>query len=289
MHEYAEMGCVETWYATIRAKDVLKALTPRTRRGAEQILSKAKRQTSVQVLEKMTDLVDDQHRIVEHPPLIVRETRTSSGRPITEAIDEALSTYVESLAWDRQQLIARYRLLDVVRKVVGVGSVGLQCWIALLQGHREGDPLFLQLKEAQESALQPYVPKVPAFRTEGHRIVVGQRLIQGSPDIFLGWGSVAGIDFYVRQLRDMKGGVELEPDEIDLPSFDEYCALCGWALALAHAKSGDAASIAGYAGKGDALDDALARFAVAYAEQTDLDYDALAAAAKSGRIAVSKE
>jgi uncharacterized protein (DUF2252 family) len=289
MREYAEMGYVATWYDTIDSKEVLASLSPRTRRGAEQILKKAKRETSLQVLGKLTDLVDDQYRIVEAPPLIVREKRTGTGRPMAEIIDQALRSYLDSLPLDRRPLVARYRLLDVARKTVGVGSVGTRCYIALLMGADKSDPLFLQVKEAQASVLQPYVSQTTDFQSEGHRVVVGQRMIQGSPDIFLGWGKAEGVDFYVRQLRDMKGGVDLEPDAIDLASFGQYCRLCGWALALAHARSGDAAGIAGYAGKSEALDEAMGAFAMAYAEQNERDYEALAAAAKAGRITVARE
>jgi uncharacterized protein (DUF2252 family) len=289
MREYARMGHVATWYDTIDETEVLASLSPRARRGAERILKKARTRTSLEVLGKLTELVDDRHQIVEQPPLIVRQKRSSSGRPIEEALDELLESYLDSLPWDRRPLLARYRILDIARKTVGVGSVGTRCWIVLLMGADEQDPIFLQVKQAQQSVLKPYVAKGAAYQSEGHRVVVGQRLIQGSPDIFLGWGKSEGRDFYVRQLRDMKGGPELEPGVVDLPAFDQYCRLCGWALALAHAKSGDAAAIAGYAGKSEALDEAMGTFALAYAEQNEQDYEALAAAARSGRIAVAKE
>ena len=176
----------------------------------------------------------------------------------------------------------------MARKVVGVGSVGTRCWVILLVGNDPGDPLFLQYKEAQASVLAPY-SKTPAWEFEGKRVVTGQRLTQAAPDIFLGWCTdrVAG-DFYVRQLRDMKGGAELDPAVTPVKGLPDYCKVCGWALAQAHAKSGDAAAIAGYFGKTDAMDDAIARFAVAYAEQTDRDYDVLVRAAKSKRIQVAK-
>jgi uncharacterized protein (DUF2252 family) len=288
MREYAEMGYLDTWYASIRVQDVLALLSKQLRKDAKAIVSKARKQTNLQLLGRLTDVVDDRQQIVEHPPLIVRETTAEDGRPIAPVIDAFLQSYVESLAWERRRLIARYRILDVARKVVGVGSVGMHCWIALLQGLDTQDPLFLQVKEAQASALQPYVALKAPFDSEGQRVVVGQRLIQGSPDIFLGWGTVHGMPFYVRQLRDMKGGVEIEPGEMDMSSFVAYCALCGWALALAHAKSGDPAAIAGYVGKSEALDEAMAAFALAYAGQTERDHEALAEAAKAGRIPVAR-
>src|SRR5262249_15670700 len=149
------------------------------------------------------------------------------------------------------------------------------------------DPLFLQFKEAQESVLFPYArPKTP-YENQGRRVVAGQRLIQGAPDILLGWGEVTGIQFYSRQMRDMKGGVEFDPGEN--PNFIEYCGLCGWGVAMADAKSGDASMIAGYCGKSESLDEAMAAFGRAYAEQTERDHEALAAAIKSRRLTAASE
>ena len=176
----------------------------------------------------------------------------------------------------------------MARKVVGVGSVGTRCWIILLIGNNDEDPLFLQYKEAQPSVLAPY-SKTPGWDCEGRRVVVGQRIIQGAPDIFLGWGAHEnGVHFYLRQLRDMKGGAEFDPSKARVKNLPEYSMLCGWALALAHAKSGNAAAIAGYLGKSEAMDEAVARFAAAYADQTDRDYEALSLAAKRGRVAVAE-
>jgi uncharacterized protein (DUF2252 family) len=172
--------------------------------------------------------------------------------------------------------------------VVGVGSVGTRCWVSFLTGNDDDDPLFLQAKEAQPSVLAPYSAP-SAYGHQGQRVVVGQRLIQGAPDIFLGWGKQDGIHFYVRQLRDMKSSVDLEPGKSDIGNFIEGCGLCGWALALAHAKSGDPAMIAGYAGKSEALDEAMAKFAFAYAEQTESDYEGLAKAARQHKIRVARE
>jgi len=170
-------------------------------------------------------------------------------------------------------------------KVVGVGSVGTRCWIIFLSGNSSEDPLFLQVKEAQPSVLEPFI-KPSAYSNHGQRVVEGQRLLQGIPDIFLGWAEQDGLHFYFRQLRDMKGGVEFDPDKFNLEYFVPYCALYGWALSLAHAKSGDAAMISGYAGNSEELDEAMARFAFAYADQTEADYRALKSAVKKGRIKV---
>ncbi|MGB3136054.1 MAG: DUF2252 family protein, partial [Nodosilinea sp.] len=201
--------------------------------------------------------------------------------------------YMASLGGDRRFLLSRYRLLDVARKVVGVGSVGTRCWVAYLEGNDASDPLFLQVKEAQPSVLAPYSDALCGYRLpdhhQGRRVVIGQRLIQGSADIFLGWGELEGIHYYIRQLRDMKGGVKLEPGRFPVSHLPDYCDLCGWALALAHAKSGDAAMLAGYVGSGKSLAEALVSFAEAYADQTEQDYDCLVAAAKQGRIPVDCE
>jgi uncharacterized protein (DUF2252 family) len=285
MREFAGMGNLEVWYSSIDESRVLAALSEETRKIAARIMAKARQRGHTQVLGKMTELVDDKQRIIEEAPLIVRETRTAAGQPIAQVLARTLENYFESLPEDRKSLIGRYRIVDVARKVVGVGSVGTRCWVILMAGNGAGDPLFLQYKEAQASVLAPY-SKAPHWENEGRRVVVGQRLIQGAPDIFLGWGRSGPTHFYMRQLRDMKGGVEFDPENVK--TFPEYCKLCGWALALAHAKSGDAAAIAGYLGKSEGMDEAVARFAFVYAKQTDRDYAALAKAAKTKRIRVAK-
>jgi hypothetical protein len=168
---------------------------------------------------------------------------------------------------------------------VGVGSVGTGCWVILLEGVDNEDPLFLQVKEARPSVLAPYVDIAMEIDNDGQRVVIGQRATQGSPDIFLGWGEVDGRHFYVRQLADMKGSASFaEGDNQGIAAFIEYCGLCGWALALAHAKSGDPAMIAGYCGGSAVLDEAIARFALAYAKQTEQDHAALDKARRAGRI-----
>ncbi|MDN8612593.1 DUF2252 domain-containing protein [Variovorax ginsengisoli] len=291
MRRYAGMGQLEVWYDTIHSDRLLESLPPAMRGSADAVLDKARKRTHMQVLDKMTDLVDDQHRIIEQHPFIVRASVTSMGRPVDEAIGHCLAHYLDSLAPDRRLLLSRYRVLDAAQKVVGVGSVGTRCWVVLMQGRDWDDPLFLQLKEAQPSVLEAYVgcaasPDAPT--NHGERVVRGQRLIQGSPDIFLGWGEIDGVHFYIRQLRDMKGGVELEPGQTTQAGFIEYCRLCGWALALAHAKSGDAAMIGGYLGKSDVFDDALVAFATAYGAQTEADHARFAAAAREGLVEVAE-
>ena len=283
IRRYAKMGHLKVWYDRIDERAILDHLTPKSRRIAKKIVDKARARGHITTLDKLTELVKGQHRFVEDIPLIVRETHTTGGTPVKVALDRFLRAYIDSLSYDRKVLLSRYHIIDAARKVVGVGSVGTECWILLLQGLHEDDPLFLQIKEANQSVLAPYVDLKLPFEQQGHRVVFGQRLTQGSPDIFLGWGEVDGKQYYVRQLADMKGGAEVDNPE-GLP---EYCRLCGWALALAHAKSGDAAMIAGYCGKSDALDDAFAKFAISCARQTEQDHETLQHAKRIGQIKVA--
>lgn len=282
LRRYAEMAFLEVWYDLLDEQSILDALPGRLRRPAQDVIDRARTRGAVRVLDRLTETVNGKLRIIEDPPLVVRERRMSDGTLVTKAVDGMLRAYLVSLAPERRRLLARYQLIDVARKVVGVGSVGLGCWILLLQGIDVGDPLFLQVKEARESVLAPYLGRRSPFEHQGQRVVIGQRLIQGSPDIFLGWGTVSGrsdSQYYVRQLADMKGGVRFtEGDKVTRDGLEGYCRLCGWALALAHAKSGDPAMISGYCGTGDALPDAIARFALAYLDQTERDHDALVAA-----------
>lgn len=286
MRDYAYMGNMELWYATIKEDDIMKMLSTTAREGLKKIAGKARERTHMQVLGKLTDLVNDKFRLREEAPFIVHETHSESGRKIEEALELFLQSYITSLADDRRFLLEQYRIVDIARKIVGVGSVGTRCWVIFLKGNHAEDPLFLQLKEAQPSVLEPFLAKTK-YKNNGQRVVAGQRLIQGAPDIFLGWGEQDGKQFYVRQLRDMKGGVEFDPTKIRIKNFPQYCAVCAWALALAHAKSGDAAMLAGYVGKNDELDESMVRFAFAYADQTEKDYQALVAASRSGRIKVA--
>ncbi len=287
MKQYAQMGNLELWYSSIDEEKILGVLTPAARKGAEKIISKAKTRTHMQVLEKLTDIVDKQNLFRENAPFIVHQTHAQNGRPIEEALSLFLISYFDSLPDDRKHILMNYRIVDVVRKIVGVGSVGSRCWVIFLKGNNDNDPLFLQLKEAQPSVLESFLKKSP-YENHGQRVVNGQRLIQGAPDILLGYGELDGLHFYVRQLRDMKGGIEFDPAKVDVRNTPQYGALCGWATAQAHAKSGDAAMIAGYAGNSDELDEAMSRFAFAYAAQTEKDFKALKAAARSRRIKVAE-
>ena len=288
MHEYALKGNLDLWYTSIKGKDTLDTMTAAQRKRAEKIMEQARSRTHMQVLEKLTDIVDEEHRIRLDAPFIVRQTHTKSGRSINEAMELFLESYYQSLGNDRKKLLENYRIVDVVRKIVGVGSVGTRCWVVFMMGNHSNDPLFLQIKEAQHSVLEPYVAP-SAFINQGQRVVEGQRLIQGAPDIFLGWGEQDGIHFYVRQLRDMKGGIQFisESKKEVIDNMRLYGATCAWSLALAHAKSGDPAIIAGYVGNSDELDKAMSRFAFAYADQNESDFKSLTDAAKSKRIHVA--
>ena len=206
---------------------------------------------------------------------------------IFEALHELLGRYRDTLQFDRRVLLEQFELVDFARKVVGVGSVGTRAWIALLLGRDGGDPLFLQMKEAEESVLEEFLGP-SEFANHGERVVTGQRLMQASSDIFLGWVHVdAGMDgrardFYGRQLKDWKGSAEVE--QMVPKAMAAYGRLCGWTLARAHARSGDRIAIAAYLGNGNSFDRALVRFAHAYADQNEQDYKELSAAVKAGRI-----
>jgi uncharacterized protein (DUF2252 family) len=286
MAAYAQMGNLELWYATITEKDILKVVSKEQQKALKKVTKKARTRTHMQVLGKLTDIVDDKYKMRLDAPFIVRETHTKAGRSIEEALGLFLESYLKTLSDDRKKLLQQYHIVDIVRKVVGVGSVGTRCWIIFLIGNNSKDPLFLQIKEAQPSVYESSVSK-SKYTNQGQRVVAGQRLIQGAPDIFLGWGEQDGIHFYVRQLRDMKGGLEFDPEKVNLKNYPLYCELCAWAMALAHAKSGDAAMISGYVGNSDELDEAMVRFAFAYNEQTEKDFEALKEAASSGRITVA--
>ena len=294
IRRYAEMDFLEVWYDLIDEKAILAATPPRMRKLAQATFDKARARGHIRALDRMTEEVDGEHRILEDVPIIVRAKHLPNGIPITEALQAKLGCYLASLPEDRRRLLSRYQIIDVARKVVGIGSVGTSCWVVLLEEQGADSPLFLQIKEARESVLARHLDGRRTIKQQGRRVVVGQRMIQGSPDIFLGWGPVKPVNgsrhYYVRQLADMKGGLTFnEGDREALGDLAKYCGLCGWALALAHAKSGNSAMISGYCGTGDALPDAIGKFSLAYLEQTERDHAALAAAARRGRIPVAEE
>jgi uncharacterized protein (DUF2252 family) len=294
MLEYASMGFLDVWYSRIEVDEVMRAarrykpsLKKAERKGlkrAAKAIEKARAHTNLGALSRFAERVDGRWRIKPEPPLIVRDPATEQ---LTEDLAESFARYCASLRVDGRKPLSRYRFVDFARKVVGVGSVGTQTFMLLLMGDGDHDPLFLQLKEAHPSVLEPFTTKSP-FHHHGERVVTAQRLTQTASDTVLGWltGPRGLNDCYVRQLRDMKGRADITT--MLPPHLSVYAELCGWNLARAHARTGDAAAMAGYLGTGHAFDHAIADFAVAYADQNEKDYQALVAAAKSGRVVVEE-
>jgi uncharacterized protein (DUF2252 family) len=287
----ATMRFLDVWYTRFDAEEVLAELGPKVkkadRKSARKVLAKAQTRTSLGSLSKFAERVDGGYRIKQQPPLIVRPPE-AEGPAFEQVIRQGLADYSRSLDPDRRVVLDHYHYVDFARKVVGVGSVGTEALMVLLMGDREDDPLFLQLKQAGASVLAPYVG-AGDYKHEGERVVNGQRLMQAASDTLLGWLTGAGErkhEFYVRQLRDMKGSAAVEtmtPERLAL-----YARLCGATLARAHARTGNAAKITGYLGDDDTFDRALEAFAVAYADQNDADYAAFAGAAEEHRIEVER-
>jgi len=296
MKEFAGMDTLDEWYSRLEVDQIADVIRRQGRKKQvkrlDSTVAKAHSKTSLRALSKLTHLVDGQPRIVSDPPTIVPVAElTQPGE--TKALDQFLHglvrSYRQTLPGDRRLLLERFRYTDAARKVVGVGSVGTRAWIVLLLG-RQGDPLFLQVKEAQASVLESFLGK-SAFPSHGQRVVEGQLLTQATSDIMLGWLRGTGTDgverdFYVRQLWDSKGSVDVTA--MDPTGMKTYARACGWALAKAHARSGDAIAIDSYLGSSDALDRALAAFAETYADQNQADYEALEAAVASGRVVAEK-
>jgi uncharacterized protein (DUF2252 family) len=255
---------------------------------AEGIAAKARTRDSLQALSKLGELVDGKYRIVSQPPIVVpaRDLAATYGlsqRQVMPAIREQFRAYRATLQDDRRQLLERFEIVDAARKVVGVGSVGTRAFIVLLQGRDAQDPLFLQIKEATASVLEPYVRK-SRYREHGERVVQGQRMMQAASDIYLGW--TRGLDvrrhFYWRQLRDMKGSAD--PELMRPVGLTFYARICGWTLARAHARSGDPVAVAEYLGESDAFDNSIAGFSERYADQNEQDYQAFVKAVRSGHL-----
>jgi uncharacterized protein (DUF2252 family) len=280
MRAYSKMGVLEVWYAHLDSGLVAKLATSRKEREEwSRKAAEAGARATARIFPKMTEVADDgQRRIIDHPPLIFH---VPAGDPLEKEMKDAFRTYRATLQDDRRFQLSRFKWVDLALKVVGVGSVGTRCGVFLLMAG-EDDPLFLQIKEARASVLEPYVAK-SKYANQGHRVVAGQRLLQATSDIFLGWsGNEAGENYYLRQLSDSKGGVDV--DALTAANLIDYATACGWALARGHAKSGDAATISGYLGRGDAFDQAVAAFAAAYADQTERDHALMVEAVKSGRL-----
>jgi uncharacterized protein (DUF2252 family) len=292
MREFASQSNLDVWYARLDVEAALGEIEdeePEEVRRVRKGVAKARAKDSLRALEKLTHTVDGEIRFRSEPPLLVPAeelSREGDSRELSEVLLGVLDAYRETLPGDRQQLLDRYSFRRIARKVVGVGSVGTRAWVILLTGADDGDPLFLQAKEAEASVLEPYAG-ASRFRNHGRRVVEGQRLMQAAGDIFLGWCPAVGLDgrsrdFYVRQLWDWKRSAEVE--RLTPRAFEVYARMCGWTLARAHARSGDRIALAAYLGGGDSFDEAIAEFSEAYADQNERDHEALAAAIDAGRV-----
>jgi len=271
------MRHIDVWYSRIDYESSLQFVHPTFRWYINQQREKSRQRSSLQVFPKLTMQVDGQHRFKDDPPLIAH----LDDEELTRQLRGLVVSYRPSVQEDRQVLLSRYHCVDVARKVVGVGSVGTRCYVVLLLGNDSNDPLLLQIKEAQNSVLERHLGP-SAYSNHAQRVVCGQRLMQAASDLFLGWTRLGSTDYYIRQLRDMKLTVNIET--LIPNGFIEYCRFCGWALARAHARSGDAAQISGYLGRSDAFDRAIATFAETYADQTERDHALLVAAVQSKQI-----
>jgi uncharacterized protein (DUF2252 family) len=295
MREFATMTNLDVWYAHADINELRaqadSQLRARQRKMMDKSLAKVRTRDSMQELAKLTRMIDGRPRIISDPPLLVPVDEmfpAETDRATFEAqMVGLIAKYKRTLETDRRYLLQQFEFCDMARKVVGVGSVGTRCWIVLMLGRDETDPLFLQVKEAEASVLSRFVG-ASKYANQGQRVVAGQRLMQAASDIFLGWQHIeAGADgrardFYIRQLRDWKFSLEIEtlrPEGLQM-----YGTLCGWTLARAHARSGDRIAIAAYLGNSDVFDRAITKFAAAYADQNERDYQSLVDAVKSGRI-----
>jgi uncharacterized protein (DUF2252 family) len=266
------------WYERVDAQALIEAAPDaKGRKFRQQIADQAHKRVIENLFPKIASQAGGRHRLVDQPPVLFHV----ADPDLEERVREGLVQYRNSLPDERRVLLDRYRLEDFALKVVGIGSVGTRCYIGLLFSE-DNHPLMLQFKEAGRSVLEPYTRK-SAYDNQGQRVVVGQRLMQSSSDIFLGWArGRRGYDFYVRQLRDMKMSAPIEG--LSAAQLERYARLCGSTLARAHAKSGDAATISGYLGKSDTFDQAMGSFALAYADQTQKDHAVLVKAVRSGRV-----
>jgi uncharacterized protein (DUF2252 family) len=299
MRTFAGMTNLEVWYARADVEQVRAQLESqmqaRQREAFDKGMAKARTRDSMQEVTKLTRIVDGQVRIIADPPVLVpledllpAETDRAALRAQLNAL---IANYRRTLETDRRYLLEQFEFADMARKVVGVGSVGTRCWIVLMHGRDQSDPLFLQVKEAETSVLSRFCG-ASKYTNQGQRVIAGQRLMQATSDIFLGWQRIeAGLDgkqrdFYVRQLRDWKFSLDIE---VMIPrGLRMYGELCGWTLARAHARSGDRIAIAAYLGNSDAFDQAIAQFAAVYTDQNERDHQALVDAVASGRITAER-
>ena len=293
MREFADMPMLGVWYAHLDVEDVVarfaSRLTKDRLKKTEKSIAKARTRDSMQALDKLTVEVDGRRRFISDPPLIVPVEEVFpevESDALYAQLEEIIRSYARTLQSDRRHLVHQFSLVQLARKVVGVGSVGTRAWVVLLDAADGQDPLFLQTKEAQPSVLSGYCRRTE-YSNEGERVVAGQHLMQAHSDIFLGWHRSTGIDgvdrdFYVRQLRDWKLSAPVE--QMDPTRLAVYARLCGWTLARAQARSGDRIALAAYLGKSNAFDVAVADFAETYADQNERDHAALARAVAEGRV-----
>jgi uncharacterized protein (DUF2252 family) len=276
MWKYSDMRYLDVWYSRIDSESSLQFVRRTFRWYIEKQRDKARQRSSLQVFPKIAMQVGGQYRIKDDPPLIVH----LDDEALAQQLKGLVEAYRPTIQEDRRVLLSKYQCVDVAQKVVGVGSVGTRCYVVLLLGNDSNDPLLLQIKEAQASVLERHLGP-SAYPNHAQRVVNGQRLMQAASDLFLGWTRLGSTDYYLRQLRDMKLSVNLET--LVPEGFIEYCRFCGWALARAHARSGDPAQISGYLGRSDVFDRALAAFAETYADQTERDHAAFVAAVQTGQ------
>lgn len=288
MREHSKMDPLRVWYSTITAEDLIASLAPDVQKRARKRIEKASAGSGSELdFPKLAGAISGQFRIREQPPLIFHPEE-ARGPEFQSTLRQVFRDYRETLPDDRRMLLDRYHIVDAAIKVVGIGSVGRRCWIALLMSEAN-DPLFLQFKEAVESVLEPFAGK-STYRHHGQRVVMGQRLMQPASDIFLGWVTGPnGRQFYVRQLRDAK--IKPLVEKFDFTLLQAYAAGCGWVLARSHAKvSNVSAIISGYlGGSNDAFDKAMGSFALAYADQAERDHGALRAAVRKGKVSIYQE
>jgi uncharacterized protein (DUF2252 family) len=283
--EYAALPMLAVWYSTVDVRACVRIMRRSLAGDPRRVVARARRHHNLHAVGKLTEPVAGRNQFRHVPPLLCRLDDDPAARTEVELV---LDGYRGSLREERQHLFSQYELVDMARKVVGIGSVGTRCWVALLQ-HRDSseDSIVLQCKEAAASVLEPYLG-ASDYEHHGRRVVVGQRSMQAFPDIFLGWASGPNARaYYVRQLEDMKGSFDLM--SLDAVGLEAYARLCAWSLARAHARSGDAATIAAYLGSADVFDQALAEFAMRYAQQNERDYAALQKAAKKGKIPLGSQ
>jgi uncharacterized protein (DUF2252 family) len=284
INEFATASHLDTWYSRTEANVLLEMAEKRQRKTAQIQMARVQEKDRLRAFAKLTEVVNGERRIIHDPPLLHRLERKEAV--IREWLTELFVAYYESLDDSRKRLLARYRFVDVAHKVVGVGSVGTRCFITLWQGNDEGDPLFLQVKQAGASLLEPYLGR-SEYEHPGQRVITGQRLMQATNDIFLGYAHSLEHDYFVRQLYDMKGSANLEI--MPAAYLARYAALCGAVLAGAHARTGDAAQIAGYLGTSNRFDEALVEFAMRYADQNEADYATFKQAVTEGKVEARME